>query len=746
MKDVAIISRSIPANPRSKNYAVGSKVLAVGGSYSGDKLDTSVWARNFEEKEDSNGTKYLALSKPLVAKYGVTFNASETPIVPSVFAALPHDDTLAWIDNKLSVVGGGGSGGGSVDSVSVDGVIYTPDENKDIALPVFRSTSLQRSLLPIIQSDGVMEINRYLDFHYDRQFSNDYDARISIDDNRKLEIDATNGIIIHSSTSQILNISGGDLYLGGNTLPHYTYLENNNSDYAHSFRVANQNIPNGSAAIWHEANTYYWGDNDTTYGLNTQTIDLTAGSTDLFYPCYVTPNKMAWECEIHSPSSSGDYAWNQNYIKFTLFAHGWSDLTPMFTIHNYAFYEEAEKTIGGICRGTTYGSCCVYLRGGLKYNVKSSRKVFPSLVSVTPSGNERYNVGSNSTNVSGDAITIWDSTSNGNTARNQATVFGNNVVITAPLFCYHYINTDNAATIIIDKPNIYLSGMGANGESDTIYFGACNKDGQWENHSQIWKFNGAVIANQGFKFAYDNIITNNETYTEIASGGDEIVVSGGVSMWVNYRISALGKLMPTNWHWGIGDNGATYASHHAQNYCCKWGGDVGGLGNYTNGDLTLSSTRSGMYLRLVATNSSIAFITTGNNGAIAASIDQYGNFLAIGGVTFRSTSDLTLKKNIRPVTDASKRLMSLGGVYDFEYIDEEIARNTIYAGEHIGLIYQNVADTCMRKMCHVREDGKGSLNYIDTSFISLIAAVEMEHETRLQAVESKLEKIERRFL
>ena len=111
-----------------------------------------------------------------------------------------------------------------------------------------------------------------------------------------------------------------------------------------------------------------------------------------------------------------------------------------------------------------------------------------------------------------------------------------------------------------------------------------------------------------------------------------------------------------------------------------------------------------------------------------------GNILATGLITMQGTSDQRLKKNIRTLS-ACDTLMSLGGVYQFEYIDEEINRNSEYKGTHFGLIYQNVKGTSLAKMCYEREDGYGALNYLDTSFISLLAGVGIEHETRIQKLE-----------
>ena len=115
-------------------------------------------------------------------------------------------------------------------------------------------------------------------------------------------------------------------------------------------------------------------------------------------------------------------------------------------------------------------------------------------------------------------------------------------------------------------------------------------------------------------------------------------------------------------------------------------------------------------------------------------VDGSGNLLTTGGITMYGTSDQRLKQNIRTFS-ASKELMNLGGVYEFEYVDGEVKRNERYQGTHYGLIYQNVKDSSLSKMCYEREDGFGVLNYLDTSFISLLAAVGMEHETRLQKLE-----------
>lgn len=128
--------------------------------------------------------------------------------------------------------------------------------------------------------------------------------------------------------------------------------------------------------------------------------------------------------------------------------------------------------------------------------------------------------------------------------------------------------------------------------------------------------------------------------------------------------------------------------------------------------------------------------------AFSAEMGSTSVELETGGMASYNTSDERLKENIRTF-NAGETLMSLGGAYQFEYCESEVAENKRYEGTHIGLIYQKVKESALKGMCMERKDGYGALNYLDTDFISLLAAVEMEHEQKVKGLEEKVERLER---
>lgn len=117
-----------------------------------------------------------------------------------------------------------------------------------------------------------------------------------------------------------------------------------------------------------------------------------------------------------------------------------------------------------------------------------------------------------------------------------------------------------------------------------------------------------------------------------------------------------------------------------------------------------------------------------------------GNVVAMGGVTAKNISDRRLKQNIRAF-DAISILRGMGGVHAYEYVDTEVARDARYSGTHFGFIYQDVKGSELERMCLKREDGYGTLNYLDSNLISVVAGGVLSLDDRVRSLEHENEQL-----
>ena len=125
-----------------------------------------------------------------------------------------------------------------------------------------------------------------------------------------------------------------------------------------------------------------------------------------------------------------------------------------------------------------------------------------------------------------------------------------------------------------------------------------------------------------------------------------------------------------------------------------------------------------------------------DGGTISGDLTVNGNFKA-SHITSLSTSDERLKKNIRPFS-ALEILASMGGVWQYKYKPEEVARDAKNDGTHIGFIYQNVEKSLMSGMCEKRKDEYGALNYHHSDYLALLAACNLELAKRVEMLEEML--------
>ncbi len=112
-----------------------------------------------------------------------------------------------------------------------------------------------------------------------------------------------------------------------------------------------------------------------TYRLRRRyTVDLSHLDTGTFYPVMFAGDKLELDCEISSPQGVGTNPWNNNHIHFLLTSWGWTDVRRTFSVLSCGNYDHNEITIGSVVRGIKQGNSCVFLRGGLKYDVIANRE------------------------------------------------------------------------------------------------------------------------------------------------------------------------------------------------------------------------------------------------------------------------------------------------------------------------------------------------------------------------------------
>lgn len=139
------------------------------------------------------------------------------------------------------------------------------------------------------------------------------------------------------------------------------------------------------------------GTADTAKGWQEYVLnDLKSLSNSNFYPVVIDTSFNFVDVEIRSESGGGHLPYNQNRIKFTISAAGWSDTPKSLFISEYNRYEDNEVTIGCIgCCTEDATKAVIWLRGGISYTCYTMN--CPSALSVktvdTALGNSIVTVG-----------------------------------------------------------------------------------------------------------------------------------------------------------------------------------------------------------------------------------------------------------------------------------------------------------------------------------------------------------------
>lgn len=82
------------------------------------------------------------------------------------------------------------------------------------------------------------------------------------------------------------------------------------------------------------------------------------------------------------------------------------------------------------------------------------------------------------------------------------------------------------AAFVWDKPGSYHTGVGSDGTTDTIRFGACYVDGTWTSYIQNWKFYGNIITTENITASGNVTIGNTLTVSGATILSSTLSVSG----------------------------------------------------------------------------------------------------------------------------------------------------------------------------------------------------------------------------
>ena len=276
-----------------------------------------------------------------------------------------------------------------------------------------------------------------------------------------------------------------------------------------------------------------------------------------------------------------------------------------------------------------------------------------------------------------------------------------------------------------------------------------------------------VYANSGL-YMDPSGITQNGSYLELSSGGNEIIIAGGTDFYVNYRGASYGgRSVPKKWYWHAGSSsswtnmefgdctlhgwinstGISASGANSFNVGARFSNTshdsieiVGG--NYTMG-LGCHSNGSWFWWRgtanpTISTNKSYVMAYDGSTWAFTGSIT------ATAAITAKATSDFRLKENYDGLIDYRERLLKLGRVYDYNYNKKalDLYQDRIDNKRHTGLVYQNAVKAGITNFCHEKDEyGYGSLNYLSPDLIATIIGSVQANILSIRLVESEQERM-----
>lgn len=331
--------------------------------------------------------------------------------------------------------------------------------------------------------------------------------------------------------------------------------------------------------------------------------------------------------------------------------------------------------------------------------------------------------------------------------------------------CVYSYNLDISSTSTFGETATFNGGMYSGNIfplSNNNYRIGSSSNRFIDAYIQTW-----VYANSGL-YMNPSGITQNGSYLELSSGGNEIIIAGGTNFYVNYRGASYGgRSVPKKWYWHAGSSsswtnmefgdctlhgwinstGISASGANSFNVGARFSNTshdsieiVGG--NYTMG-LGCHSNGSWLWWRgtanpTISTNKSYVMAYNGSTWAFTGSIT------ATAAITAKATSDFRLKENYDGLIDYRERLLKLGRVYDYNYNKKalDLYQDRIDNKRHTGLVYQNAVKAGITNFCHEKDEyGYGSLNYLSPDLIATIIGSVQANILSIRLVESEQERM-----
>lgn len=493
----------------------------------------------------------------------------------------------------------------------------------------------------------------------------------------------------------------------------------------------------------------------------TKTIDLKSLDANKYYPISFQLVQMKsfirikiWNClDGNKPTWATHPNGFAAAIEWDTTVNGWGaqDTQRIIYADNYKYCDKSP--CGGIEQNTKASVEIVYLRGGAIYYYNNNDNIEAIINS------NGYSWTSNTYSYSAPVI---------NNIKNRAySCYNLSLRSFSTLYCSDIISyrLNISSTSTFGETATFNGGMYSGNIfplSNNNYRIGSSSNRFIDAYIQTW-----VYANSGL-YMNPSGITQNGSYLELSSGGNEIIIAGGTDFYVNYRSASYGgRSVPKKWYWRAGSSsswanmefgdctlhgwinstGITGSGAYAYNVGARFANTshdsieiVGG--NYTMG-LGCHSNGSWHWWRGTAnptssTNKSYVMEYDGSTWAFTGSIT------ATAAITAKATSDFRLKENYDGLIDYRERLLKLGRVYDYNYNKKalDLYQDRIDNKRHTGLVYQNAVKAGITNFCHEKDEyGYGSLNYLSPDLIATIIGSVQANILSIRLVESEQERM-----